>query len=84
MPNLSSPGLQAFLWPIYVEQTGLSHIQQFELMALVAFMEIPAMLILVVLIDLPASDGSDELLVGRRLFLLYCALLSGAWVLLHV
>ncbi len=85
---------QTFLWPIYIEDSGYDHVTQYWLMILVAFLEVPVVLLLLFVIDLP-GEGSSEvgdlpspasqlvLKFSRRSILFILMVLSVLWVFLH-
>jgi len=63
-----------FLWPIYLEGAGLDHLTQYWLMVLVATAEIPAVIVVMLIID--ARSSGDTQLISRRILIVVLLLLS--------
>lgn len=76
--------VQVFLWPIEVEESGYDYVTQYWLMILVAAVEIPGILAVVVLIDWVEAEDKTKLIISRRLMLFTLGLASGSWMLFHI
>jgi len=86
---------QVFMWPIYVETLGFDHVTQYWLMTLVALVEIPGVILLLLLVDARESAGKEsagkesassqpQLFLGRRMLTFYLAAASVCALLLHL